>query len=310
MTHPTNPFCSASPVTDGERVIASHGAAGLVCYDLEGKQLWTYDVGKVEHLWGTASSPILYGDLCIQWCGPGDRQFLLAVNKKTGEKVWDTREADGDSGISTKQFLGSWSTPLIARVGEEDQLLFPLPRQLKGYDPRTGKELWSARMGGSYCYHSPLYVDGVAIFGESLVKLGGRGDIGDDRLPHRVGSMYISTAVVAGEFLDTVSGVGGPACSQWKSGKELWKSQIDERPGVKEAWGSLVHADGRIYLTDRNGTTSVFAAGAQYKHLANNPLDEQTEASIAVSGGNILIRTHKHLWCIGISAEYSPAAVP
>src|SRR5262249_23458247 len=90
MTHPTNPFCSASPVTDGERVIASHGSAGLVCYDFEGKRLWHHDVGKLKHLWGNASSPILYGDLCIQWCGPGERQFLRAVNKHTGKKVWET----------------------------------------------------------------------------------------------------------------------------------------------------------------------------------------------------------------------------
>ena len=62
ITHPTNPFSAASPVTDGDRVIASHNSAGLVCYDFEGKELWRYDVGKLEHLWGTASSPILYGE--------------------------------------------------------------------------------------------------------------------------------------------------------------------------------------------------------------------------------------------------------
>src|SRR5262245_17013170 len=135
ITHPTNPFCSASPVTDGERVIASHGAAGLVCYDFEGKELWRYDVGKIEHLWGTASSPIIHGDLCIVWCGPGERQFLLAVNKKTGAKVWETPEPGGDAGITSKKFLGSWSTPLVAKVGGQDQLLFAVPGKIKGYDP-------------------------------------------------------------------------------------------------------------------------------------------------------------------------------
>src|SRR5690606_27406768 len=94
-THATNPFCSASPVTDGERVIASHGSAGLVCYDFAGKELWRRDVGKLEHVWGNASSPVLYGDLCIVWCGPGARQFLLAVNKHTGEEVWRHEEPDG-----------------------------------------------------------------------------------------------------------------------------------------------------------------------------------------------------------------------
>lgn len=141
ITHRDNPFCSASPVTDGQRVIASHGSAGLVCYDFAGKLLWHYDVGKLEHLWGNASSPVLYGDLCIQWCGPGERQFLLAVNKHTGQKVWETPEPGGDPGITSKKFLGSWCTPILARVGDQDQLIFAVPFKLAGYDPRTGKEL-------------------------------------------------------------------------------------------------------------------------------------------------------------------------
>jgi outer membrane protein assembly factor BamB len=299
MTHHDNPFCSASPVTDGERVIAHHGSAGLVCYDLAGKKLWTHDHGKIEHLWGNASSPILWRDLCIQWCGPGDRQFLLAVNKRTGEKVWETPEPGGDSGITTKKFLGSWSTPLIVRVGDEDQLVFPLPHQLKGYDPATGKELWSAKLGGTYCYHSPLTADGLAIFGQSLLKLGGSGDITSDQRSYRVASMFISTAVISGDYLYAYNSVGVPSCHQWQTGKELWKDQIDQRPGGKEAWGSLVCGDGKIYIADRQGNTSVFAAGPKYELLSLNKLDEHTDASIAISHGDLFIRTYKHLWCIG-----------
>jgi outer membrane protein assembly factor BamB len=306
ITHPTNPFCSASPVTDGERVIASHGSAGLVCYDLDGKELWRYDVGKLEHLWGTASSPILYGDLCIQWCGPGARQFLLAVNKKTGEKVWETKEEGGDTGITSRKFLGSWSTPLIIRVGEQDQLLFAVPYKLKGYDPQTGKELWSSTGPGSYCYSSPLFVDGLAVFGQDLVQLGGTGDLSKQRLRYRVGSMYISTAVIAGDYLYGYNGVGVPTCHEWKTGKELWKDQIEQRPGGKTAWGSPVHAAGRIYITDQEGNTSVFAAGPKYQFLALNPLRERCNASIAVSQGNLFIRTHKHLWCIGADEKPKP----
>jgi len=300
MTHGTNPLCSASPVTDGERVIASHGPAGLVCYDLEGKLLWRYDVGKLEHLWGTASSPIIWRDLCIQWCGPGARQLLVAVNKHTGKKVWETAEAGGDTGITSKKFLGSWATPIIARVGGEDQLVFPVPFRLAGFDLKTGKELWSSKGLGTYCYSSPLVVDDLAVYGPMVLKLGGKGDITKDQLRYRVGSMYISTAALAGDYLYTVNDVGVPACYEWKTGKELWKGQVDKRPDrVVGAWGSPVHADGRVYITDQNGSTLVFAAGPKYQHLATNRLGEQTNATIAVSGGDLFIRTHKHLWCIG-----------
>jgi len=299
ITHPTNPFCSASPVTDGERVIAHHGSAGLVCYDFAGKELWRYDSGKLVHLWGTASSPILYGDLCIIWCGPGQRQFLLALDKRTGTKVWETPEAGGDDGITSRTFVGTWATPVIAKVGDADQLIFAVPRAIKGYDPKTGKELWSSRGAGVHCYTSPLFVDGLAIYGQSLVKLGGTGDLSKNVLKHRVGSMNISSAVAVGDHLYTYNDVGVPACYEWKTGTDLWKGQIEKRPGGRTAWGSPVHADGRIYITDRDGTTSVFAAGAKYELLSLNKLNEQTNASPAISQGDIFIRTHKHLWCIG-----------
>jgi len=299
-THPTNPFCSASPVTDGERVIASHGSAGLVCYDLDGKELWKYDVGKLEHVWGNASSPVIWGDLCIHWCGPGERQFLVAVNKKTGAKVWQVDEPDGDSGLTSGRFVGSWCSPLIAKVGDREQLIFSVPGRLTGYDPATGEVLWTSGRTSKtgYSYPSPLFVDGLAIYNGTLVKLGGSGDITKDQLNYKLGSMYITSAVIAGDYYYTLNNVGVPACYEWKTGSELWKDQISERPGGTTAWGSLVYAAGRIYITDQRGSTLVFAAGPKYEHLATNKLDEATNASLAISDGDIFIRTHKHLWCI------------
>jgi outer membrane protein assembly factor BamB len=299
-THATNPFCSASPVTDGERVIACHGSAGLVCYDLKGKLLWRHDVGKLEHVWGNASSPLIHGDLCIQWCGPGERQYLLAVNKKTGQKVWQVDESGGDSGLTSGRFVGSWSTPIVAKVGNQDHLIFNVPGKLTGYDPMTGKVLWSSGRpaNSGYSYPSPLCTEGVAIFNGTLVQLGGAGDITKDQLKHKVGSMYITTGVIGGDYLYTYNDAGVPSCWEWKTGKELWKDQIDKRPGGTTTWGSLVHAAGRIYIIDQRGATHVFAAGPKYQHLATNDLKETTNASIAISNGDVFIRTHKNLWCI------------
>ena len=79
----------------------------------------------------------------------------------------------------------------------------------------------------------------------------------------------------------------------------LEETRSTERPGGTTAWGSPVHAAGRIYITDQQGTTLVFAAGPKYELLATNRLDERCDASIAVSSGDLFIRTHKHLWCIG-----------
>lgn len=81
-THETNPQCSASPSTDGERVIAWFGSAGVFCYDVNGKELWKRDLGKQKHNWGYSSSPVIHKDLVILHFGPGERAFLVALNKR------------------------------------------------------------------------------------------------------------------------------------------------------------------------------------------------------------------------------------
>ena len=90
-TQNANPYCSATPVTDGERVIASFGSAGLYCCDVEGKKLWHRELGKMNHMFGNASSPIIYGDLCFFYFGPDEKSRLIALNKKTGETMWEVQ---------------------------------------------------------------------------------------------------------------------------------------------------------------------------------------------------------------------------
>jgi outer membrane protein assembly factor BamB len=302
-THPTNPYCSASPVTDGERVVVSFGSAGMYCYDLEGKELWRKDLGKLEHIWGNASSPILHENLAILWCGPGERQFLLAVDKKTGADAWEHHEPGGADGIKSKEWIGSWSTPIVVKVDGKDQLILSAPKQLKGFDPATGKELWSCAGLGKLVYTSPLYADGIAValsgfHGPGLaVKVGGKGDITSHRLWHQEKGLpqRIGSGVIIGPHLYQFEENGTPRCFELATGKDVWN--VDKRPG-SGAWGSLVHAAGRLYVTGREGTTYVFAAEPKYRLLAANPIGEHVDASIALSDGQIFIRSFKHLWCI------------
>ena len=134
-THSTNPYCSASPVTDGERVIVSFASDGLFCYDFHGKELWNRtDLGRQIHIWGAGASPMIYGDLCFFNFGPGELTYLLAVDKKTGRTVWKRdemtgygKQADAQASAGTAKkdptFVGSWTTPVIMKVEGKDQLL-------------------------------------------------------------------------------------------------------------------------------------------------------------------------------------------
>jgi outer membrane protein assembly factor BamB len=306
-THPTNPFCSASPATDGERIVVSFGSAGIYCYDFDGKELWKKEVGKLEHIWGNASSPVLYGDLAILWCGPGQRQFLLAVNKSTGAEIWRHEESGGSSGLgANKEWVGSWSTPILARVGDRDQLILSVPEMVKGFDPRTGTELWSCGGLSQLVYTSPLYADDVVVamsgfHGPALaVKLGGHGDITKDRLWHHTSSLpqRIGSGVIVGQHVYLVEESGAPHCFELKTGREVWGAQVLKRP-AGSCWSSLVAAaDDRLYVVDNNGATVVLAARPKYELLSTNRLQERTYGSIAASNGELFLRTYDHLWCI------------
>jgi outer membrane protein assembly factor BamB len=305
-THETNPYCSASPVTDGERVIASLGSAGMVCYDFAGKELWRKDLGKLEHIWGNASSPILYGDLAILWCGPGERQFLLAVKKTSGDTVWRHDEPGGKSGkAGPKEWLGSWCTPIIARVGDHDELILGVPKKVKAFDPKTGAESWSCDGLGDLVYASPVIsVDGIVIavsgyYGPALaVRAGGKGDVTDTRRlwhhtqkhPQRIGS-----SVIIGEHAYLLNESGLAQCFDLKTGEDLWKK---ERVSG-ESWSSPVYAAGRLYINTMNGDTLVLSASPKYQLLARNSLGERVLSSIAVVGDELFIRTYEHLWCLG-----------
>lgn len=307
-THKTNPYCSASPVTDGERVVASLGSAGMVCYDMAGKELWRKDVGKLEQIWGNASSPILYGDLAILWCGPGERQFLLAVDKKTGKDVWKHDEPGGAFGKAQKDWLGSWSTPIIIKVKDQDQLVLSVPEKLKGFDPKTGKELWSCSGLGKLVYTSPVHANGIVVSMSGYhqpalaVQLGGEGDITKDRLWHHKDKVpqRIGAPVIVGDHAYILNENGTPQCFELKTGKEAWEPDKKDKGRASETnWGSMVAADGKLYVTDQKGTTVIFAASPEYKVIGKNSLGEHTNASIAVSNGDLFIRTDNHLWCIG-----------
>jgi hypothetical protein len=302
------PYANASPATDGERVVVCFGSAGVYCYDFAGKELWKRtDLGAWDHAFGNSASPVIYGDLVIQWCGPNDGKgdnYLLGMNKKTGKTVWRHDES-----------FGSWATPVVVKVKDQDQLVVGQSKDakgspeaqygfLKGFDPKTGKELWRCQGLNSYVYTSALVGDGVAVgmsgySGSAIaVKLGGTGDITKDRLwfQKSPANQRVGSGVIVGEHAYVVDESGIAHCYELTTGKDLW----DGERVRGQTWGSMVHSDGRLYLLMKNGDTLVLAAKPKFELLATNSLGqgEQTNSSIAVSDGELYIRTYKNLYCI------------
>ena len=312
VSHDTNPLCSASPVTDGERVIVSFASAGLHCYDFAGKEIWQRDLGKQAHIWGNAASPIIHGDLCILNFGPGERTFLIAVDKKTGRTVWQTDEPGGDAGEKKAgqdkpAWIGSWTTPVVAKVNGREELLMSFPKRACAFNPQTGKELWTCQGLNPLVYTSPLFSDGIVVamggFGGSAlaVKAGGSGDVtGTHRLwQHPRTKQRIGSGVIAGDYIYILNDPGVAECMELKSGKVIWEERLKGAAAKTDSWSSMVLAGEKIYVINQSGDAFVLQASPKFELLATSSIGETTMGSLAISNGEIFIRSYKSLWCIG-----------
>jgi len=295
--HSDNPFCSGSPTTDGKLVYASFDSAGVVACDFSGKVVWRRDLGKLTHVFGPASTPVLYRNLLIIHRGPGEPTHIVALDKRTGKTVWDTPE----TGIDDKLY-GSWSTPVIYRVGDRDEFALSMPGTLKGFDPLTGKELWKCDGLGPSNYPDTAVGDGVLIgvsgFQKSMmaVRMGGRGDItAKHRLWHvEKTQQRIGSGVVRGGYLYVSNAPGIAECIDVKTGKTTWKERLGGN-----LWGSVLLAGDRLYVSNTQGDIFILAASPQYRLIAKNSMGEHIKAALSPSDSQLFIRTYDNLYCVG-----------
>ena len=314
-THATNPYASASPVTDGRMVVAWFGSAGLLAYDFNGKELWRRELGKQHHTWGYASSPVMHGERIYLNFGPGERSFIAALDKKSGRTLWQLDLPRGQGAKfgnwSADDMYGSWSTPLVIRAvtpaGEREELIVAAARRLMGLDPATGKILWTADGLGDLVYPSPVFHDGliVAMSGFSgpsmAVKPGGAGDVTET---HRVwrkerSKQMIGSGVAHDGHLYTVDTGGIAECIRVKTGEVVWTGRLRTTADSGAVWSSPVLSNGAIYVMNQSGETFRFKAGPAFEFLGSNKLNETSNSSVVIAAGDIILRTHHALWVIG-----------
>jgi outer membrane protein assembly factor BamB len=312
-THNTNPYAAGSPVCDGERLVVWYGQAGLHAYSLDGNPIWSVETPHVKHIWGYGTSPVIHAGRVYLNNGIGPEAAVAAYDVTNGQPIWKTPEPGGDDGSSQKGggWIGSWSTPNIVTVDGVEQLIVPQSTRVVAYDLADGKILWYCEglanlPRGNLAYTSLMFGDGYAValggFNGPAIgfKLGGQGNVTEqNRLwraernnPQRIGS-----AVVLGDnvFLAN-SGPGIIECLDLKTGEPRWRARPESGGNF---WGSVIHAAGRLYVTNQNGLTLVFAPNpTQFELLAENPLGEHCNATPAVAGKDVFIRTYEGLYGI------------
>ena len=314
-SHRTNPYCSESPATDGERVIAVYGSAGAVCYDFKGEKIWQRDLGKISFEWGSAASPVIHGDLVYIYRGPDPKAHLLALDKRTGKTVWKLDDpavsiagrTDGFRGNKSRSWICSYSTPIIVKTANREELVMNQPGHLTGIQPRTGKLLWKCAGLNPLIYSSPIAGEGVVVgmggyFGTSVaVAAGGDGNVTAqtlwraERTPNRLGC-----GVVRESHIYILNTNGIMECLELKTGKAKFSERVSGQEAKQSSWSSMLLAGDKIFIPNQSGETIVLAAKPKFHLIGTNPLDGTlTNSSLATSDGQFFLRTHKHLWCIG-----------
>jgi outer membrane protein assembly factor BamB len=288
-------FASHTPTSDGEHVYVLFGNTGVLAFDVKGNELWRKSVGAENaSMFGSASSPILYGDRLIIVAG-AESESIRALDKNTGKQLWKAEASN---------LSRCYCTPVIVKNRKgEDELLISIPYEVWSLNPETGKLKWYAKtkvdlnaVPSLITQDGICYVIGGRSGGRAAIRLGGKGDITETNVlwSTTVGS-YVSSPVLYNGHLYWCNDRGIAFCVDAKTGEEIAKKRLGGA-----FYASLVLIKDKLYAVSRFDGTYVLEATPELKQVAHNRLSDKSDfsASPAVSDGQLILRSDKYLYCI------------
>jgi outer membrane protein assembly factor BamB len=291
-------FASSTPATDGERIYALFGTSVLVAVDFAGKTLWRQELKPFDYDVEMATSPVLFENKVIVFCGMRNGSRLVAFERDSGKVAWDQKLADTGYGHNT---------PLIVEVNGAPQMILmgaglgEAKNAIQSFDPRTGERLWWCAGRGETA--SPVLANGM-IFCDSgrggfakLLDPTGTGNISASHVKWQANiPQGLSSPLVVGKHIYRLHDNLTFTCWDLESGKKLFQERVGE---LSSNWSSPVaDAAGRIYLAS-GGTSLVVEAGPEFKVLATNKLGDNNHASPAIAHARLYIAGEKRLYAIG-----------
>ncbi|MGH9148688.1 MAG: PQQ-binding-like beta-propeller repeat protein [Vicinamibacterales bacterium] len=296
LTNFKNSHASPTPIIDGDRVYVHFGALGTAALTTAGEIVWKTRL-PYESQHGNGGSPALHGDLLIISCDGSDTAFVIALDTKTGKTRWKTdRRYPADQ---------AYSTPLVIRVGDRDQVISVGAYRAAAYDLQSGREIWRVRYDDGFSNvprpvtgHGLVYIaTGFQQPSLLAVRPDGTGDITKTHVAWTLqrGAPLTPSPLIVGDELYLVSDFGIASCVDAKTGQTHWQQRLGGNYSA-----SPVFADGRIYFQSEEGLTTVIAPGKTFQKLATSQLDGGMLASMAVANGSLFIRTDSHLYRISL----------
>ncbi|HWA99880.1 MAG TPA: PQQ-binding-like beta-propeller repeat protein [Pirellulales bacterium] len=297
-----NSHASPSPVLEAGRLYMHFGTYGSACLDTAtGKVVWTRTDLHLEHKEGPGSSPLLYGDLMIFNCDGMDVQFVVALDKRTGNVVWKTKRTGELS--PNPDFCKAYATPLVIHADGRDQLISPGAWQVVSYEPATGKEIWKVWYTPGFSnVPRPLFGNGLLYvctgFGKPqlwAIKPEGTGDITETAVVWKLPKQAPAnpSPILVGDTIFMVADKGVATCVDALTGEVIWTERL-----AGNFSASPIFVDGRLYFSCEDGTVYVIAPEREFKLLATNHLDGRLMASPAVLHNAMFFRSDTALYRI------------
>lgn len=293
-TNPKNSDASPTPVVEGDRVYVHFGASGTAALTTAGEIVWKTRL-TYESQHGNGGSPVLYGDLVVINCDGFDQAFVIALDKHTGKTKWRRSRRP--------PWSQAYSTPLVIRVGEADQLVSVGASYATAYEPLTGREIWRVYYRDGFSnVPRPVFGHGLVFITTGFqqpsllaVRPDGEGDVTKTHVAWTLarGVPFTPSPILAGDALYVVNDLGILTCLDAKTGEPVWVARLGGNYSA-----SPVLAGGRLYFTNEEGTTTVVEPGPEFRAVASNTLEGATLSSLAVSDGGFFIRTDSHLYRI------------
>ena len=311
FAHSFNTYASPTPVIENGRVYITFGSPGTACIDTNTFQvLWQRRDLECNHFRGAGSSPILFRDLLIMNFDGSDHQFVIALDKRTGKTVWQTKrsidfqdlEANGKI-AADGDYRKAFATPHVAFLNGRWELISLGSKAAYSYNPLTGQELWRVEERAQHSASTrPVIGHGMIFYPTGFsagqlfaVRTGGNGLITDTHVAWKVkrGIANKPSILLVDDLLYVINDTGIASCIEAKTGDLVWQNRIGG-----EYSASPIYADGKIWLFSEEGKTTVLRPGRTFAVLAENQLEEGFLASAAVVGKAFYLRTRTHLYRI------------
>jgi outer membrane protein assembly factor BamB len=299
--HQLNSYASPTPVIERDRLYCHFGAFGTACVDTKkGRVLWTNTTLRIQHENGPGSSPVVWKNLVMFHMDGSDQQYIVALDKHTGKVAWKTDRSGKMP--DHPQLKKAYGTPLVMQIGGREQLISEASDWVYSYDPATGKELWKLSLGVSgfsqsarmVAGHNRIFMSTGFMRPEMIAVDYARSANPEIAWRYSKGAPTMVSPILVEDELYFLSDSGGMlTCVDAHSGKEHYR----ERLGGNHS-ASPIFADGRLYIPNREGITTVVKPGRTYEALATNSLPGKIMATPAMVDGAIFIRTDTALYRI------------